>query len=67
MKLLYTIISIILLSCGSNSSPEGRMTNKMEAIRQEFDSLKKQNAMILDSLGKISKQVEQLTKERSAQ
>ena len=36
------------------------MTNKMEDIRQEFDSLKKQNAMILDSLGKISEQVQKL-------
>jgi hypothetical protein len=47
-------------SCGSNSSPEGRMTNKMEAIRSEFDSLKKQNAMILDSLGKISEHLQKL-------
>ena len=60
MKLLVLAISVILLSCDSNSSPEGRMTNKMEDIRQEFDSLKKQNAMILDSLGKISEQVQKL-------
>ena len=60
MKLLVLALSVILLSCDSNSSPEGRMTNKMEDIRQEFDSLKKQNAMILDSLGKISEQVKKL-------
>jgi hypothetical protein len=36
------------------------MTNKMEAIRSEFDSLKKQNAMILDSLGKISEHLQKL-------
>lgn len=66
MKLPAIIISVILFSCDSNSSPEGRMTNKIEDIRQEFDSLKMQNAMILDSLGKISKQVEQLKKESGA-
>jgi hypothetical protein len=61
MKLFIAFLFILLLlSCGSNSSPEGRMTNKMEAIRNEFDSLKKQNAMILDSLGKISEHLQKL-------
>ena len=60
MKLLIVILSVVLLSCDSNSSPEGRMTNKLETIRQEFDSLKKQNAMILDSLGKISEHLQKL-------
>lgn len=60
MKLLIVLLSIGLLSCDSNSSPEGRMTNKMEDIRQEFDSLKKQNAMIMDSLSKLSQQVQKL-------
>ena len=60
MKLLIVILSVVLLSCDSNSSPEGRMTNKLETIRQEFDSLKKQNAMILDSLSKLSQQVQEL-------
>ncbi len=60
MKLLPLALSILLLSCDSNSSPEGRMNNKLESIRQEFDSLKKQNAMIIDSLGKISAEVQKL-------
>jgi hypothetical protein len=60
MKLLIAFLILLLASCGSNSSPEGRMTNKMEAIRNEFDSLKKQNAMILDSLGKISEHLQKL-------
>ena len=60
MKLLIMILGVVLLSCDSNSSPEGRMTNKLETIRQEFDSLKKQNTMILDSLSKLSQLVQQL-------
>jgi hypothetical protein len=61
MKLLSALSLIIFLTaCDSNSSPEGRMTNKMEDIRHEFNSLKKQNAMILDSLGKISEHLQKL-------
>ena len=61
MKLLIAFLFILLLAfCGSNSSPEGRMTNKINAVRNEFDSLKKQNAMILDSLGKISEHLQKL-------
>lgn len=47
-------------SCGPNSSPEGRMTQKVEEIHKELDSLKKQNALILDSLGKIKQQLEKI-------
>ena len=60
MKLLIFAIGILFISCGSNSSPEGRMTTKMEEIRFEFDSLKKQNDLILDSLGKISEEIRSL-------
>ena len=60
MKLLIIILSITLFSCDGNSSPEGRMTNKMEDIRNELDSLKRQNLVVLDSLSKLHEQVKQL-------
>jgi hypothetical protein len=61
MRLLVIFAAgFFFFSCGSNSSPEGRMTNKLEEIRLEFDSLKKQNNSILDSLGKISEEVRSL-------
>ena len=44
MKLLSAVLFVMLLTaCGPESSPEGRMTIKMEDIRQEVDTLKMQN------------------------
>ena len=61
MKLLFAISLVVLLTaCDSNSSPEGRMTNKMEEVRREFDTLKLQNERILDSLGKINERLQKL-------
>ena len=60
MRLLLFIIAISLTACGSNSSPEGRMTNKVEELRKELDSLKMQNASILDSLGKINQHLQKI-------
>jgi len=61
MKLLSVLLVIILLTaCGPESSPEGRMTIKMEDIRKEFDTLKRQNERILDSLGKINERLQKL-------
>jgi hypothetical protein len=65
MKLLLIFAAgFLFFSCASNSSPEGRMTNKLEEIRLEFDSLKKQNNLILDSLGKISEEVRKLREQK---
>ncbi len=47
-------------ACGQNSSPEGRTKIKIEGIQKELDSLKKQNALILDSLGKISEELRRM-------
>ena len=61
MKLLFALSLVMLLTaCDSNSSPEGRMTNKMEEVRREFDTLKLQNERILDSLGEINERLQRL-------
>ena len=61
MKLLSALLVIILLTaCGPESSPEGRMTIKMEDIRKEFDTLKQQNERVLDSLGRINERLQKL-------
>ena len=61
MKLLSAVLFVMLLTaCGPESSPEGRMTIKMEDIRQEVDTLKMQNEKILDSLGKIHERLQKL-------
>jgi hypothetical protein len=54
-KILFLGAVVLLLwGCGKESSPEGRMTMKVEALQKQLDSLKTQNAAILDSLGKIN-------------
>ena len=61
MKLLFALSLVVLLTaCDSNSSPEGRMTNKMEEVLREFDTLKLQNERILDSLGKTNERLQKL-------
>lgn len=75
MKLLIlpAIICFFLTSCGRESSPEGRMGIKIDnlqktldqvvgAQQQQIDSLKLQNAVIIDSLGKVSREIKALKK-----
>ncbi len=50
---LTTLVSMSLIACGPESSPEGRMGIKMDKMQQSFDSLKAQNAALADSLHQI--------------
>ena len=72
-KLLLLTLVVALVSCGSESSPEGRLLNKLDAMQREIDSLdrqedmqkeidslKAQNAVILDSLAKINEELRKL-------
>ena len=63
---VFALIFITVLSaCGRSSSPEGRMSIKLENLHKEMiDSLKKQNAAILDSLGKIREDIRELQQKR---
>ncbi len=55
------IVLLGFISCGTNSSPEGRMTEKIETLQKEMlDSLQHQNRAILDSLGKIREELDAL-------
>jgi hypothetical protein len=52
---------MLLTSCGRDSSPEGRMTMKIESLQKEMiDSLQQQNKAILDSLAALRKDVQAL-------
>ncbi len=45
---VFSFLLLLLIACGENYSPEGRMRIKLEDLRREMiDSLKKQNAAIL--------------------
>jgi uncharacterized membrane protein (DUF106 family) len=58
---LVFISVMILSSCGGDSSPEGRMSIKLENLQKEMlESQKQQNAAILDSLSKIREEIQKL-------
>jgi len=48
-------------ACDRNSSPEGRMSMKIESLQKNMiDSLQKQNRAILDSLSQIRKELNEI-------
>ena len=59
---LVSVCALLLAACGPESSPEGRMGIKIDKLQNSLDSLKAQNAMMKDSLGKLSVEVGQLKK-----
>jgi hypothetical protein len=51
---LTFVFMVFISSCDSSSSPEGRMSTKIEELQKGMiDSLQKQNKAILDSLASI--------------
>ena len=63
MKPLILVILFSLAACGKDSSPEGRMGMKIDHLNLQIDSLKQQNALIMDSLSSISKKLQGLKEE----
>jgi hypothetical protein len=63
-KLSAFMMLTLLMACGENSSPEGRMSQKIAGVQAQVDSLKKQNAVILDSLGKINETLRNMSREK---
>lgn len=61
-NIAVTIVFVILFTaCDRSSSPEGRMTMRLENLQKEMiDSLKIQNKAMLDSLGKIREDLRKL-------
>lgn len=59
---MFFLLTVALTACGPQSSPEGRMTIKLNELKQQIDSLKEQNAAIKDSLGQLSTQLRSLKK-----
>jgi len=54
MKLISVLLIMLFASCGINSSPEGRLNDKIKAMQNQIDSLKIQNEIIFDSLTKTN-------------
>lgn len=65
MGFLGFILLMIFTACDRSSSPEGRMSIKIENLQKEMiDSLKMQNRAILDSLGKIRQDLRNLQQQK---
>ena len=64
-SIVCILLSFMLLSaCSANSSPEGRVSIKIESVEKEIAALQKQNREILDSLGKIHETLVELKKRK---
>lgn len=50
MKLVYVVFVIFIVSCGQNSSPEGRLNLRIEQLERRIDTVQEQNRAIQDSL-----------------
>jgi len=60
MKKLLIIISLFLISCNEESSPEGRSKIRDQKMQEEIDYLKDQNRAILDSISVINEKLSQM-------
>jgi cell division protein FtsB len=60
MRFFIVFLLFASVACGKNSSPEGRLTIRLDALQQQLDSLKAQNAVILDSISKLHEEVKSL-------
>lgn len=55
------IASVMFSACGRNSSPEGRMTMKIDNLQKALiDSLQQQHKAILDSMAAMRKDIQAL-------
>ena len=61
LRVTMFICILTMSACDRSSSPEGRMSLKIESLQKEMiDSLKQQNRAILDSLSKIREDLKEL-------
>lgn len=61
--ILITLFQVFFAgTCDRTSSPEGRMSIQVENLQNQ---MQQQNRAILDSLGKIRAEIEQLKQERN--
>ncbi|MES2371420.1 MAG: hypothetical protein V4557_02495 [Bacteroidota bacterium] len=58
MKYITGLLLIAALSsCGPNSSPEKRMTSKIDSLQKQVDDLSVQQNQLKDSLAALSRDI----------
>ncbi|MXV15610.1 hypothetical protein [Hufsiella ginkgonis] len=60
MKLLTIALLLSLMSCGRESSPEGRSQLRDEKLHAAVDSLKAENLSMMDSIRSLSRQIQEI-------
>lgn len=59
--MIVLLTAIVLSNCGGDSSPEGRISKKLENLQKEMlESQRQQNAAILDSFRAIHEEIRKL-------
>lgn len=57
MKTVVIMLLFLVVSCGKESSPEGRSKIRDEKLQQKMDSLKLQNEQIIEDIRLIKKEL----------
>ena len=58
--IVVLLTTLALISCGKESSPEGRLQIKTKALEKKLDSIQMQNDAILDSIHVINIRINNL-------
>jgi hypothetical protein len=62
--LIISLCIFAITACDRSSSPEGRMSLQIESFQKEMiGSLQQQNKAILDSLGKIREELNEIKRQ----
>ena len=57
MKTIVMLLLFIIVSCGKESSPEGRSKIRDEKLQEKIDSLQLQNEQIIKDISLIKKEL----------
>lgn len=63
MKTILVMLLFVVVSCGKESSPEGRSKIRDEKLQEKIDSLKVQNEQIIKDIRLIKKELKIENKE----
>lgn len=64
MKTIFMMLLFVVVSCGKESSPEGRSKIRDEKLQEKIDSLKVQNEQIIKDIRLIKKELKIENKEQ---
>ncbi|WP_128548617.1 hypothetical protein [Larkinella soli] len=54
MKALLLLCSLLLVACDKPSSPEGRMSIRIDQVIERLDRIERRNQALVDSISRIN-------------